>query len=128
MDNKRGKGQPRSFKDEKEFEQKFIEYIDYCNKMGWLPNVAGFCVYCDINRSTFYAQKQYYSNTYKKIDTALENFVINNKHISPTEKIFYLKSKFKYIDKQVVESVNKNINIYEALSDEELEKALNEFD
>ena len=54
------KGQPRTFKTAEEFYNKFIEYVSYCDKEERLPNIAGFCVYCKINRDTFYAQKEYY--------------------------------------------------------------------
>ena len=53
------KGQPRTFKTAEEFYNKFIEYVSYCDKKERLPNIAGFCVYCKINRDTFYAQKEY---------------------------------------------------------------------
>jgi len=94
----------RAFETNDDFKNKFIEYIEYCDKNQKLQNIAGFCVYCDINRDTYYAQKDYYSDTYKKVELFLEDSVINNKHISPTEKIFYLKSKFGYIDKQVIDN------------------------
>ncbi len=118
------RGQPRKFKTKEEFKEKFLEYLEYCESKEWLPNIAGFCVYMDMTRETFYAQKNYYSDMYKKIQNYLENGIINNKHISNTEKIFYLKCKFNYIDKQVVESTH-NINtghikeIYKALEDED---------
>lgn len=90
---------PRIFKNDEEFKQKFIEYINYCNEKQRLPNVAGFCVYCDINRDTFYAQQDYYSDTFKKINDMLEDEALNNKYINDTLKIFYMKNKCGYKDK-----------------------------
>ena len=93
----------RSFKTKEEFKNKFIEYIHNCEEKMKLPNVAGFCVYCDINRDTFYMQEEYYSDTYKKVNDILEDATINSKNINDTFKIFYMKNKFGYKDKQELE-------------------------
>ena len=95
----------RVFKTDKEFKEKFIEYIDFCDKKERLPNVAGFCVYCDINRDTFYAQQNYYSDTFKKVNDMLEDEALNNKYTNDTLKIFYMKNKCGYKDK--IENENK---------------------
>lgn len=91
---------PRAFKTEKDFKNKFNEYIKYCNDNKRLPNVAGFCVYCDINRDTYYAQNDYYSDAFKKTNDILEDEALNNKYTSDTLKIFYMKNKCGYKDKQ----------------------------
>ena len=101
-----GKGQPRAFKSNKAFIEKFLEYIEYCKSIEYLPNVAGFARFCDIDRSTFYAQEQYYSNTFKKVQTILEDEAINSKNINDTFKIFYMKNKFGYKDRQEIDNVN----------------------
>lgn len=98
MEVAKGKGHPRSFKDEQEFKDKFNSYIDYCIKNERLANIAGFCVYTDITRETFYNQEQYYFDTYKKIQDILEDTTINAK-INDTFKIFYMKNKFGYKDR-----------------------------
>lgn len=90
----------RTFKTEKDFKNKFDEYIKYCDEKKRLPNVAGFCVYCDINRDTYYAQNDYYSDTFKKTNDILEDEALNNKYTSDTLKIFYMKNKCGYKDKQ----------------------------
>lgn len=98
----------RVFKTEEEFKDKFIEYIEFCDKKERLPNVAGFCVYCDINRDTFYAQQDYYSDTFKKLNDMLEDEALNNKYTNDTLKIFYMKNKCGYKDRQEQEIVATN--------------------
>jgi hypothetical protein len=100
------RGKPRKFKSEKEFINKFIEYIEYCKTIEYLPNVAGFARYCDIDRWTFYAQEDYYPNTFKKVQTILEDETINAKNINDTFKIFYMKNKFDYKDRQEIDNIN----------------------
>ena len=95
----------RIFKTEKIFINKFKEYIIKCKEQKELPNIAGFCVFMDIHRDTFYAQEEYYSDTFKKINDILEDATINSKDVNDTFKIFYMKNKFNYKDKQ------ENINI-----------------
>lgn len=97
----------RTFKNDKEFKDTFIKYIDYCNKNERLPNVAGFCVYCDINRDTFYVQKEYYSDTFKKVNDMLEDEALNNKYTNDTLKIFYMKNKCGYKDRQEIDNTNQ---------------------
>ena len=99
----------RSFKTAKEFEDKFKNYVEYCRKNDRLPNVAGFSVYADINQDTFYAQKEYYSETFKKINDILEDEAINNKSLNDARVIFYMKNKCGYKDKQDDKN-NNNIN------------------
>lgn len=113
MEIKRSKGQPRIFVTASDFENRFINYLDDCEAKQKLPNIAGFCVYADINRDTFYEQNNYYSDTFKKIQDILEDYTINAK-INDTFKIFYMKNKFGYKDRTELDSnVNANINISE---------------
>ena len=115
----------RAFKDEDAFYNKVKEYIDYCNENERFPNVAGFSVYANINQDTFYAQKDYYSETFKKVNDLFEDSAINSKHINDTMRIFYMKNKCKYKDKQEIEN-NVSLNSYSNLSEEELRKLANE--
>lgn len=115
----------KCFKTAEEFENKFIEYVDYCNKNEKLPNVAGFSVYVHINRDSFYAQEQYYSDTFKRINDMLEDEALNNKHINDTLKIFYMKNKCGYKDKQEIEN-NVSVNNYANLTEEELHRLAGE--
>jgi len=98
----------RAFKDAQEFKDKFTEYTEECTIKEKLPNIAGFCWYCDIHRDTFYAQEEYYSDTFKKIQSALEDCAINHKATSMG--IFYLKNKFGYVDKVETSNTNHNVN------------------
>ena len=117
----------RAFKTDKDFYNTFKEYIQYCNKEERLPNVAGFCVYSDINRDTFYAQKEYYSDTYKKVNEMLEDEALNNKYTNDTLKIFYMKNKCGYKDKQEIDSsINVKQDPFENMSTEELREVLKE--
>ena len=98
----------KKFKDAEEFENKFLQYIQKCKNENELPNIAGFSIYYDMNRNTFYEQNKYYYNTFKKINDILEDATINCKDINDTFKIFYMKNKFGYKDKQ------ENINVTES--------------
>jgi hypothetical protein len=106
-EEKRGKGQPRSFPTDKDFKDKFIEYIQYCNKKERFPNIAGFCAFTDITRDTYYAQQEYYSDTYNKTRQILEDEVWQD---NSYRSQLYLKSVFGHKDKQVIESTNVNMN------------------
>ncbi len=118
----RGKGHPRSFPTEQDFKNKFDEYIDYCIKNEKLANIAGFCVFANIDRETYYNQKDYYFGTFNKTQEILEDYTINAK-ITDTFKIFYMKNKFNYRDKQEIDqNINANVNNYKELSVEELKK------
>lgn len=90
----------RAFKTAKIFEDKFKEYIEYCKKNERMPNVAGFAVYANINQDTFYAQKEYYSESFKKVNDMLEDEAINNHTLNDARVIFYMKNKCGYKDKQ----------------------------
>jgi hypothetical protein len=117
----------RAFKDDKAFSDSFKKYIDKCIKEELFANIAGFCVFADITRETYYKQKDYYSDTFKKIENSLENCTLQDKNT--TRAIFYLKNKFGYADKQEIESKNVNHNLNDdvsQLSDEELDKKLEE--
>ena len=107
MEDKRGKGKPRKFKTEDDFIQAVKTYIVYCEGTGRLPNIAGFATYCDMNVDTFYAQQEYYSEAYKRVQSILEDGVINGK-ANDTLKIFYMKNKFNYKDK--LENINIETN------------------
>lgn len=115
------KGQPRTFVTEDIFKHKFNDYIDKCIAEEKLANIAGFCVFCDMTRETFYAQQNYYSDTYKKVQEILEDYTINAK-INDTFKIFYMKNKFNYRDKT---EIDNNIKLDKSPVDELVESINN---
>jgi hypothetical protein len=117
MEEKQGKGQPRKFNTAEEFESVFIEYISKCREREELPNVAGFCVFARMNRDTFYAQKEYYSDTFELINNMLEDRAINCKCISDTFKTFYMKNKCGYKDRQEIDADVKTTEIRVDLDD-----------
>ena len=70
--------------------------------------MAGFAVYAGINQDTFYAQKEYYSETFKKVNDMLEDEALNNKFLNDTRIIFYMKNKCGYKDRQEIDTTNPN--------------------
>lgn len=70
--------------------------------------MAGFAVYADINQDTFYAQKEYYSESFKKVNDMLEDEALNNKSLNDTRIIFYMKNKCGYKDRQEIDTTNSN--------------------
>lgn len=89
----------RAFATGKDFENKFKEYVEFCKEKERMPNVAGFAVYADINQDTFYAQRDYYSESFKKVNDILEDEAINNHTLNDARVIFYMKNKCGYKDK-----------------------------
>ena len=98
----------RKFKSAKEFENEFLKYLNNCKKYEKLPNVAGFCVFEDMNRDTFYTQEELYSDTFKKINDMLEDEALNCKCLSDGRVIFYMKNKCGYKDKQEIDTTSSN--------------------
>lgn len=117
-------GKPRRFESGEELEESMVEYIRWCESVGHLPNIAGFCVHCNMTQETFYQQKNYYPESYQKVQALLETAVINNPKASDTMKIFYMKNKFKYTDKvqnEILTPEPIKIQHFEKLTDEQLE-------
>lgn len=115
---KKIRGTPRAFADGDAFWNTFSEYVNYCKINERVPNVAGFVVYADINRDTYYAQKCIYPDTFKKINELLEDEAINTPYLKDAFKIFYMKNKFEWKDKQEIEAktdneLNINIKVVE---------------
>lgn len=98
----------RAFPNPKDLENKFIEYVKWCKKEERLPNVAGFSVYADINRDTFYQYAHIHADTFKKVNAMLEDEALNNKFTNDTLKIFYMKNKCGYRDN--IEVQNEGLN------------------
>lgn len=116
-EQKDNRGKERKFKTEKEFIDIFSNYIEHAKVNKELPNIAGFVVFADIGRQTFYDQKEFYPYTFEKINNMLENSAINCKDISDTFKIFYMKNKFDYKDRQEIDANVKTQEIRVELED-----------
>ncbi len=117
------RGHPRAFENDDDFINKVKEYIFVCeNEWKQYPNIAGFCSFAGICRDTFYQQKEYYPDTYKKVQDILENVAINSRNASDTMKIFYLKNKFKYrnvVDNQLeVEPSDERLDFSDITTEE----------
>ena len=106
MAAKRGRGQPRAFETEEDFKNEFSRYIQYCIENKRFPNIAGFCAFKWITRDTFYAQQEYYSDTYNKIRDMLEDEVLQD---NSYRMQLYLKNTFNYKDKHEVENTNVDL-------------------
>lgn len=120
-DNKRG--QPRRFQSGKEFEESMMDYVSWCEQNQHMPNVAGFCVHCDMVYKTFYEQNDYYPESFEKVNMLLETSVINSKTNSDNFRAFYMKNKFRYTDKvqnEIFTPEPIKIQHIERLSDDEL--------
>lgn len=115
----------RAFKTEKVFLNSFNKYIENCIDKNYMPNIAGFCRFTRINRDTFYAQKNYYSDTYSLIQEILEDEAINTKAVGDSLKQFYLKNKFNYKDKQEIDTKNKTNTTMTITLDRELDEWAN---
>lgn len=119
----------RIFKSAEEFENKVVEYIEYCETNERFVNIAGLCRYLGIHRQRFYDQKEYYSDTFLKVQEMLEDETLNNKTTPVPITMLYLKNKFGYKDKVETENTNvntnKNIDL-SAISTEELKKLIDD--
>ena len=105
-EEKRDKGRPKKFETAEEFEECFLAYMEKCKIEKRFPNIAGFCAHCRMSRDTYYAQKDYYSDTYNIIDCILEDAILQENSYRAQ---LYLKNKFGYADK-VEGKVTKSID------------------
>ena len=95
----------------------YNDYLEHCKaEKLLLPNIAGFCVYADISRETYYEWRDNkhkgFSDTIKRIDKSLEDHALQCKDAA--KSIFYLKNKFGYRDKIETELSGK---VEQGLSD-----------
>ena len=97
---KRPKGKPRKFLIEKDFEDAAISYLDHCIDKTRFANISGFAVFCHMNRDTFYAQQEYYPDTYALVNDMLEDEALQ--HNTQTARM-YLMNKFDYSDRQKID-------------------------
>ena len=90
----------RKYKSGDELLAAYASYIVHCNQAKRFPNIAGFAVHQGINTDTIYKNKEYYPEEYKKVEDMLLDECLNNKTLTPAEKIFYLKNKYGWTDRQ----------------------------
>ncbi len=98
---KKPRGKPRAFPTESDFQDAFYRYIKHCFQKQLLPNISGFSVFCDISPDTFYAQQEYYPDTYKKVRAALEDCLIQHERFgqkNPAMAIVQGKNTFRWDD------------------------------
>lgn len=102
----------------------FQRYLQHCRENGLpLPNIAGFCLYIDIDTATYYDwrkdEEKGLSSAIKKIDQGLEDAALQSKDTA--KSIFYLKNKFGYRDTPQVAAIQ--VNNYDGLLQEISQKA-----
>lgn len=118
-------GKPRIFKNEQEYLDKYYDYLDDCELKERCANIAGFCWFSGISRSTFHEQSKSFPAVYELITESLENEAVN--YDRTQMGIFILKNKFGYRDKIETENVNTNTNMQidvSKLTDEQLNDIL----
>lgn len=96
------RGRPRKFQTPEEFEEKAVQYVEFCSQNGRFPNIAGFCVFADITEETFSNQKDYgedFLESYKKVQNLFADAALNSRAASDTVRIFYMKNKCGYYDR-----------------------------
>jgi hypothetical protein len=86
-------GRPRKFKTEEDFINAFKTYIEHCSQVQDLPNIKGFSVYNDMTSDTFYSQREYFPDTYRKVRDALEDRLQNYHHYQPAATMAVLQGK-----------------------------------
>ncbi len=118
MSEKRDPWKPRRWASGDEFVECAAAYLEKCKEEGRFANVAGFCVFAETTRDTFYAQKEHYPFAYKKVNEMLEEAALQSAITGypPSVLIFYLKNKCGYKDRQEIDS---NINAQVGLSEED---------
>lgn len=104
-------GKPRHFQTEEQFQKSFIDYLKFCQNQDpkRIPNIAGYCIYNDINKSVYYECETYYPNSFEKTRSALEDATINLK--DTIRSIFLTKVWFGYRDSDPpVSAITLNYN------------------
>lgn len=118
----RNKGQPRMFTSGDELKAAMKQYLK--KSMGRFPSIAGFCVFCDMTKETYYQNREYYPDAFKIVEMMLEDEVLSQHPTLNSRVSFYLRNKFSDEYKERVEQAiftpePLKIN-YDKLSEEEL--------
>ena len=114
---KRGKGKPRRWASGEELIADVQAYLDKCREEERFANIAGFCVFASISRTTLFECKGYYPNAYARVYEMMEDDCLNtNAPINVKMAMLYAKTRLGYVDKLETES---NVNAQIALSEED---------
>ncbi len=80
---------------ELKLKEKITGYFDKCEKIKEMPNIAGLCLFLDIDRSVLFDYGKKYPNTVKAAKQTIENtWVQRLGGQNATGAIFYLKNAF----------------------------------
>ena len=99
-------GRPVKFTPE-QFKTEFENYIKHCIKNKLFANTAGFCVFANMTRETYYEYKnnrKEFSDTISKIEqTLLDVSIQKGTERANAFLIFYMKNKFGWRDQQDID-------------------------
>jgi hypothetical protein len=103
--------------------QKFKDYINYCIEEERLANIEGFCVYADMNKTTYYRyrDREQYKEAMEMIDLIHEDETIQKlvRAKNPVGVIVYAKNKLGYVDKKEIQThTNTNVLVTSASKEE----------
>jgi hypothetical protein len=120
----------RKFKTPKEFRDALWLYLDACPEKKEMPNIAGFCAFREIGKSTYYAYAKRYPHTKRAFEAVVENaWVQRLGGTSATGAIFYLKNAFRedFKDRNETDITTKGEKITNSEEIKALSDQFNEF-
>lgn len=88
-------GRPKSFANEEDFQSKILQYFSLCDKHIRMPNRSGFCAFANVTRETYYKQKEYFPDTFDKVEGLFEDGFLNTP-INPGLALAALAKQFGY--------------------------------
>lgn len=91
-------GKPRRFATGDELVAEMKSYLEDAEQRGRFPSVAGFCVFADFGKTTYYECRNHYREAFEKADNMLEEAILSLNEKLNVRIIFYLKNKFGYKD------------------------------
>lgn len=102
-------GRKLHFKSPDQMVDAFNDYKDYCIENDRLMNIAGFCVYTKLDRTSYYdyCNRPRFARAVEYINCCLEDGGLNHK--SDKMGMFYLKNKFGYAERMVQTNFTKSI-------------------
>lgn len=112
-------GRPKSFANEKEFQNKIFQYFTMCDKAKRMPNRSGFCAFANVTRETYYKQKEYSPATFDIVEGLFEDGFLNTP-INPGLALAGLTKQFAY-SKDGTTNSSTIIDITFDVSEEEID-------